>query len=106
MENTFLVTKVISAEEIEISPNWAWDNKYGKRVIVFGYQTPKPGMHGYEFATKKLKALLEGKKIELFSPAFYPEYFGWEKLVCRVYLEGTDVSHFFPEFKTRRPGFQ
>ena len=104
MENTFLVKKIISAEEIEIEPNWAWDNKIGKSVIVFGYQTPKPGMYGYEFAMKKLKALLEGKKVELFSPMFFPEQFGWGKLVCRVYLNGTDISNFFPEFKTRAPG--
>lgn len=105
MENRFLVKKVINAEEIEIEPNWAFQGHTGKSVIVFGYQTPQQGMYGYEFAAKKLKALLEGKHVELFSPTFFPKYFGTTKLVCRVYLDGTDISNFFPEFKGRQPGF-
>lgn len=97
----FKVEEIISGDEIRISPNWAWQGEIGDTVVVYGYITPKPTMDGYEFAKKKLEKLILGRKVELYSPSFYDK-FGHAKLVCNVYLDGIDISNFFPEFKSSK----
>lgn len=91
------VKQVISGDEIIVEPKWAWKGYEGNRVVIFGYQTPKPGMQGYEFAVHKLKALIEGKQIALYSPQFF-EKIGYSALVCNVYLDDIDIANYFPEF--------
>lgn len=96
----FIVTEIISGDEIIVEPNWLWEGFQGKKVIVFGYKTPKHHMPGYEFAINKLKEILQGKQVELKDPQFFPNSFGYDKLVCRVYLNGVDIANYFPEFKS------
>lgn len=95
----FTVKEIISGDQIEVTPGWLWEGHTGTKVVVLGYSTPRPNMPGYEFAKKKLEALILNKEIELKNPRFYPELFG-EKLVCRVYLNRVDIANFFPEFKS------
>lgn len=100
----YRVREVLSGDEIKIEPGWNWEGYKGDTVVVFGYTTPEIGMYGYEFAKQKLTELLEGKSVELYTPKFYTKY-GYEKIVCYVYLNGVDISNYFPEFGGRKPGF-
>jgi hypothetical protein len=101
----FVVNSVISGDEITVTPDWLWGGVTGNKVVVFGYTTPQVGMNGYEFARNKLNAILLGKVVELRNPTFIPHLFGYEKLVCSVYLDGVDIANYFPEFIMRNPGF-
>lgn len=95
----FEVTSVESGDHIIVSPKWVWQGYSGNRVVVFGYTTPAFGMANYEFAKKKLSALIAGREIELKDPKFFQK-FGTNTLVCRVYLDGVDIANYFPEFKS------
>ena len=101
----FFVKEIVSADEIIVEPAWNHQGHTGNHVIVSGYDTPKEGMYGFEFAKKKLKTLIQEKEVQLLDPKFFPAIFGMGKVVCRVRLDGTDISNYFPEFKTRKPGF-
>ena len=96
----FRVKQFITADVITVEPDWLWQGKQGNKVIVFGYTTPEPNMVGYDFAKKKLEALLKDKQIELRNPTFYPNL-GYDVLICSIYLDGVDIANYFPEFTGR-----
>jgi hypothetical protein len=105
----FKVVEIVSGDEFIVEPSWEWETQdgvehEGNKVVVFGYQTPKPGMENYQFAKEKLKALLLGKEVELYEPKFF-KAFGYRKLVCTVYLNEVDIANYFPEFKRSLRGF-
>ena len=96
----FIVKEIINAGEICVSPNWLHQRKTGNRVRVLGFFPPTDEReYGFSFAKKKLTALLHEKKIELFNPTFIDKY-GEDILFCNVYLDGSDIKNYFPEFKT------
>lgn len=103
----FKVVQVLNGDQIRVEPSWTWiDNsgveREGDVVVVFGYRTPEKGMAGYEFAKSKLEALLLNKDVELYNPRFFKN-FGFEKIVCSVYLDDVDIANYFPEFIRYQP---
>lgn len=97
----FKVIEILSADEIIVEPEWVYNGLTGKKVVIWGYETPKKGMYGFDFAKQKLKAILYKKDVKLFTPTIFKDKTTENKILCRVYLEGIDISNYFPEFKKR-----
>lgn len=91
----FRVTHIIDGDTIKVSPNWVWDKREGDIVKVLGYTTPQETNQAY--AIDKLSNLILNKNVELKAPQYYTSPKS-AAIGCRVYLNGVDVSKYFPEF--------
>ena len=49
----FKVIEILSADEIIVEPEWVYNGLTGKKVVIWGYETPKKGMYGFDFAKQK-----------------------------------------------------
>lgn len=94
----FRVKEVINGNEFILEQNWFHEGIKGNRVRILESFIP---MHkeeyGFDFAKKKLIALIENKDVELFNPTFIDRH-GLDILFANVYLDGTNVLKYFPEF--------
>jgi len=89
------VIGIIDGDTFKVSPRWKWRGQTGNRVRPLGYNTPEKGQAGYDDATKKLREIILGKKVE-FGKAVKIDR---GRLLCDVFIEGENIADFFPEYK-------
>jgi endonuclease YncB( thermonuclease family) len=92
----FKVTQVIDGDTFDVTPKWKWSNQIGERVRPTGYDAPELNEHGGIAAKTKLQRLISGKQVELKKVASIDR----GRLVCDVYFNGRNLSHYFPEYQT------
>jgi hypothetical protein len=91
----FKVTEILDPGTIVVSPTWKWQEDVGMSIRPTGYVCPNCPSPAYESAMKRLKNLIYGKSIEL-RKAYRVDQ---GKLVCDVFINGINLSDFFPDFK-------
>lgn len=92
----FNVTQIIDGATIEVG-GWQWgENISGTKVKIVGLTEIATSTS----AKSKLEILLKGKNVELTNPQ---KYEGSEQpyiLYASVFVDGVDVTEYFPELKT------
>jgi hypothetical protein len=89
----FKVTDIIDGNTIKVSPGWKWKEVLGDTVKVFGYR--QPTTEELEFTKSKLITLIDDKIVELKNP----KEINGPTITCSVFLNGIDISQYFPELK-------
>ena len=91
----FNVVEIIDGDTIRVSPKWTWNGREGDTVKILGYTTPVETRQA--IAIERLNNLLKNKHVELRNAQNFvsPQS---SAIACRVYLNGVDVSKYFPEF--------
>jgi micrococcal nuclease len=92
---TYRVTHIVDGDTFEVTPKWEWGGTDGNRVRPIGYDTPERFEENYKEATKKLRDLILGKEVELKGPI----KLSYDRLLCKVYFEGRDLTYYFPEYE-------
>lgn len=96
----FTVSSVTDGDTFEVKDGWEWKKDDGKvekgtAVRPAGFNTPEKGAPGYEAAKQKLKALIDGKSVELKNPV----NISYGRLVCDVYYDGKLLSSYFKAYQ-------
>jgi len=96
-DTAFKVTEVVDVDTLKVSPNWNLGDKKGDIVIADGYNPPEQGRPDYQSAKEKLeKLILEFNGIvDLVDPIRIIN----GRLLCDVYIGGTNLASFFPEYQ-------
>ncbi len=92
------VTEILSGNTIRLSSSWEWGGSKGNTIIIDGYDLNKssfPEGVAEPFAKQRLISILQGKEISLHTPASLVNGI----LKCRVFLDGVDITQYFPEFQ-------
>ena len=92
----FTVTQVIDGDTFDVTPKWKWNNQIGERVRPTGYDAPELNEQEGIATKQKLERLIKGKRVELGKVASIDR----GRLVCDVYFNGRNLSHYFPEYQT------
>jgi endonuclease YncB( thermonuclease family) len=82
------VIAIIDGNTFQISPGWKFKEEEGHRVRIANYNTPEKGQPGYSEARTKLSSLILYENVELKNPV----NLSYGRLVCDVYLNGTDIK--------------
>ena len=97
----FVVTKIIDGNTIEVTPGWKIGDIKGNQIKIRGYL---PYDADYDvFASDRLKNFLLLQIVQLKDPASVINQGVIEMLLCSVYLNGVDVSRYFPDMKSPNP---
>lgn len=91
----FKVTKVIDGDTFDVSPGWRWNGQTGTRIRPAGYDTPEMNTLAGQAAKTKLTNLLLGQMVGL-GDAYRLDR---GRLVCEVYLNGKNLTAYFPQFR-------
>ena len=91
----FYVKSITDGDSFKVSPNWTWNSQTGDAVRANGYNTPEIGEPGYEEAKRKLEKLILHKNVELKNPIKLT----YGRLLCDVYLNGTNVADYFKQYQ-------
>ena len=100
----FKVTKVISGNTFQVSPEWRmWNNPAGKRmgdtVQASGYRIPGKGnKSAFQKAKAKLLSLINEKVVELKNPVRMLPDRNKHMVVCDVYLNGKNLTEYLADF--------
>lgn len=95
----FKVTDIISASSIRVLPRWSWEDYAGDIINIKGFANIISSNTG-EFIKKKLETLLLNKEVELKNPSNPVRNNGNDEITVSVYLNGVDISIYFPELKS------
>lgn len=90
----FTVVRVVDGDTFDVDPQWRWNGQTGSRVRPGGYNAPEAGSLAGGMATMKLSRLILGKKVQLGAAHRLDR----GRLVCDVYLHGTNLATHFPEY--------
>lgn len=93
----FTVTHIINGNTIKVQPGWTWNNVNGDLVQIKGYNV-SPAYT--TLAIHRLNTLLINKQVELKNAVSTNLTINGNEVVCSVYLNGIDISQYFPELKT------
>lgn len=93
----FIVSKIIDADTIEVSPRWEWEQYAGDQIKIKGFNIFKT--YSTQFIIDKLTSLLLSKDVELKNPSNPQQNNGNDQITANVFLSGTDISVYFPELK-------
>lgn len=91
----FKVIKVIDGDTFDVSPDWRWGGQTGFRVRPTGYDAPELPTQSGKAAKSKLENIALGESVEL-GEAYRIDR---GRLVCQVFIQGHNLSAYFPEYQ-------
>src|ERR1700759_837505 len=96
----FKVTEILSANTIRVTPRWSWENnKYsGDQITIKNFSVTNGQLS--DFIKTKLSNLLMNRDVELKNPTSPKMNNGNDEITVSVYLNGVDISIYFPELKS------
>ncbi|MCR6711413.1 MAG: thermonuclease family protein [Demequina sp.] len=82
--STYKVVRVIDGDTVKLSN--------GTTVRLIGFDTPEKGKCGYAAATKKMKALVLGKKVKVTNPSSVKNTDHYGRALRSISVNGKDVG--------------
>jgi endonuclease YncB( thermonuclease family) len=91
----FKVTAIVDGDTFDVNPGWRWNGQSGTRIRPAGYDAPEMSTLAGQPAKNKLTSLLQDQMVGL-GDAYRVDR---GRLVCEVYLNGKNLTAYFPQFR-------
>jgi len=87
----FRVIEILEGDTFKVFPNWSWHKESGNIVKIYDYESPEKGESRYEIAKKRLKNLIQNKKVEIKDPKDIDKN---KILIADIYYKGKNLIHY------------
>lgn len=92
----FKVTAILDPKRIQTA-GWIWKDSKGKNITIRGLKSFPADKKINDLAVQRLEFLLKDKEVHLKDPEKLPDK--PDEVICDVYLEGINITTYFPDFK-------